>query len=73
MIITYKFKLHPYVDQNEILLKANMQMELYNAFLIESRYAHKERIIPLNHYDQQKELPELKEFFMENRDIAMGR
>jgi putative transposase len=67
---SYKFKLCPPPDQQEKLDWTLWRCrELYNAALEERREAWRMRHVSITYYDQQNQLPALKELRPEYRDI----
>ena len=66
----YRFRLYPSAEQEEML---NEQLELcrdlYNAFLLERRYAYGGSRKSLTYNHQQNEIPELKNAFEEYKEI----
>jgi len=66
----YRFRLYPSADQEK---KLNNQLELcrelYNSFLLERRYAYREKRINLTYNHQQDEIPELKQYYVEYKEI----
>ncbi len=66
----YKFRLYPSAEQEEkISEQLELCRELYNSFLLERRYAYKGSKKSLTYNHQQNEIPELKNTFVEYKNI----
>lgn len=67
---TYKFRLQPSRNQEVVLFTwLTRCRRLYNACLEQRRIAYRSHGISLSRYDQQKQLPELKEGLPEYTDV----
>ena len=66
----YKFRLYPSAEQEEMLSnQLELCRDLYNAFLLERRYAYRGSRKSLTYNRQQNEMPELKNTFEEYKEI----